>query len=394
MVKKIISSSLFQLVVAIIFGLVVGPHLGSGAIDVVVTLKHLLSQFILFFVPLIILSFVASSITKMGGQASRLLFFSLALAYLSSIGAAFGAMSLGYWQIPMLDIGTMSDGARRLPELVFELNIPPVMSVMSALVLAFMLGLSALWSQSKLITKMLDEFQEMVLLLIRRVLLPILPLFIATNFCALSYEGALTSGLPIFIKVMAIVILAQIAWLVVLYTVAWLVTHKNPFEVLRNYAPPYFTAIGTMSSAATLPASLHAARSSRVLSPRGINFAIPLLSNIHLCGSILTEVFFVMTISQMLYGSLPTVGTMSLFIILLGVFAIGAPGVPGGTVVASLGIVTSIVGFDATATALLLTIFALQDSFGTACNVVGDGALTMIIDYKGKKETKDYNEPN
>ena len=172
---------------------------------------------------------------------------------------------------------------------------------------------------------------------------------------------------------------AHFLWLFFLYLVAGIFSGKNPWQVLRYYAPAYFTAVGTMSSAATLPVSLRCAKRSPVLKEDVVDFAVPLLSNIHLCGSILTEVFFVMTVSLMLYGTLPALSTMILFIVLLGVFAVGAPGVPGGTVIASLGIVISVLGFDEAGTALLLTIFALQDSFGTACNVTGDGALTLIL---------------
>ncbi len=380
MLKKILSSTLLKLLVAVVFGLVAGPYLGSGAMNVVVTLQYLLGQIISFFIPLIILAFISSSIAKMGRGASSLVGVALALAYLSSVGAAFMASGLGYSIIPRLTIAPIDRAARALPPLLFELNIPPVMSVMSALVLAVMMGVATVWSSAEVVTKILEEFQSMVLLLIRRVLIPILPLFIAANFCCLSYEGAVVSQLPIFINVMAIVLAAHFVWLAILYTIAGVVSGKNPLRLLRYYPTPYFTAVGTMSSAATMPVALEAAHRSKMLSAKSVDFAIPILSNVHLCGSILTEVFFVMTISQMLYGTLPSMGTMALFIVLLGIFAIGAPGVPGGTVIASLGIVTSILGFDTSATALLLTIFALQDSFGTACNVVGDGALTMIID--------------
>ena len=164
-----------------------------------------------------------------------------------------------------------------------------------------------------------------------------------------------------------------------LYTLSGIYSGKNPMEVVKHYGPAYITAVGTMSSAATLAVALRCARKSSVLREDMVNFGIPLFANIHLCGSVLTETFFVMTISLMLYGSLPSVGTMLLFCVLLGIFAVGAPGVPGGTVVASLGIVTGVLGFDPNGVALLIAIFALQDSFGTACNVTGDGALTMIL---------------
>ncbi len=387
MFKQIINTTLFKLIVAVVVGLVLGPYAGEGVMNVVVTLKHLLGQMIMFFVPLIILAFIASSIAKMGGIASRLVGVSLSLAYTSSVGAAFMAMGLGYLIIPRLSMGSATEAVNEVPKLVFELNIPPVMGVMTALVLAIMVGLAAVWSNSVAIVNLLDEFQKMVLLLIKRVLIPILPIFIASNFAILSYEGALTNQLPIFINVMAVVLLAHFVWLVVLYTLAAIFTRQNPWEVVRHYAPPYFTAVGTMSSAATLPVSLDAARKSKILSDKSVDFAIPIFSNIHLCGSILTEVFFVMTVSQILYGTLPEPSTMVLFIVLLGIFAVGAPGVPGGTVIASLGIVISILGFDEAATALLLTIFALQDSFGTACNVVGDGALTMIVNKFDDSET-------
>ena len=164
-------------------------------------------------------------------------------------------------------------------------------------------------------------------------------------------------------------------------------------NVIKNYGPAYITAVGTMSSAATLAVALRCAKKSEpTLRDDMVDFGIPLFANIHLCGSVLTEVFFVMTVSKILYGTLPSLGTMVLFCILLGVFAIGAPGVPGGTVMASLGLITGVLGFDETGTALMLTIFALQDSFGTACNVTGDGALTMILTGYVKKHKIEKKE--
>ena len=379
MVHKIFSSTLFKLLIAVVIGMIAGLFANEWFMNIVVTSKYILGQLIFFMVPLIILSFIASSIAKMGIGASKMLGWALSLAYASSIGAALMAMVLGYTLLPMLTIGTAAESINVLPGLVFELSIPPVMSVMTALVLAIMVGLSAVWTKSVYVVNILDELQKMVLMLINKVLMPIIPFFIAANFCALSYEGALTQQLPVFINVMGIVLLAHFAWLIILYGVAAIFTKKNPMEVVKYYAPPYFTAVGTMSSAATLPVAIKAAKQSKILNDKTVDFSIPLFSNIHLCGSILTEVFFVMTVSKMLYGTFPELSTMILFIVLLGIFAIGAPGVPGGTVIASLGIVTSILGFDEVGTALLLTIFALQDSFGTACNVVGDGALTMIM---------------
>ncbi|MBQ8564109.1 MAG: cation:dicarboxylase symporter family transporter, partial [Firmicutes bacterium] len=176
-----------------------------------------------------------------------------------------------------------------------------------------------------------------------------------------------------------VVLIGHFIWMAVLYGVAGIYSGKNPMEVVKHYGPAYITAVGTMSSAATLSVALTCAHKSKVLRKDMVDFGIPLFANIHLCGSVLTETFFVMIVSLILYGQLPTVGTMILFCVLLAVFAIGAPGVPGGTVMASLGIVTSVLGFGAEGTALLLAIFAIQDSFGTACNVTGDGALTLML---------------
>lgn len=377
--KKILSSTIFKLLIAVIIGILLGFVVNEGFMNIVVTVKYILGQLIFFMVPLIILGFISSSIAKMKGNASKMLGSALGLAYCSSIGAAFFAMFIGYWLIPALSVDPVREGLKEIPALVFRLDIPPVMSVMSALVLSIMIGLATVWTKSEVFENILDSFQKMVLLLINRVLIPILPFFIAANFCALSYEGSITKQLPVFIGVMAIVLVAHFIWLAFLYLSAAAFTGKSPWQVLRYYGPAYLTAVGTMSSAATLAVALKCAKKSPVLKDDVVDFAIPLFANIHLCGSILTEVFFVMTVSLMLYGTLPAMSVMVVFILLLGIFAIGAPGVPGGTVIASLGIVVSVLGFDEAGTALLLTIFALQDSFGTACNVTGDGALTMVL---------------
>jgi Na+/H+-dicarboxylate symporter len=219
-----------------------------------------------------------------------------------------------------------------------------------------------------------------MLKVIQKMVIPVLPLFIATTFAALAYEGSLTKQLPVFLKVIVLVLLGHAIWLTVMYTIAGIISGRNPIEVIKHYGPAYLTAVGTMSSAATLPVALRCAGKSKVLSKDTSEFMIPLGATIHLCGSVLTETFFAMTISLMLYGHLPTFGTMFLFIILFGVFAIGAPGVPGGTVMASLGIVVGVLQFDPAGVALLVAVFALQDSFGTACNVTGDGAIALMLE--------------
>lgn len=380
----------FRLLVGVAAGIVLGLWAsgftyGSQVMQVVLTLKELLGSLINFCVPLIIIGFIAPSITRLKQNASRMLALALVLAYTSSVCAALMSMAAGYAIIPALSIQSAAEGLNQLPELLFNLEIAPVMSVMSALVFSVLVGLAATWARAEAVTRLLEEFQRIVLDVVTRVIIPILPFFIAGTFTSLAYEGSITRQLPVFLIVILIVMVGHYIWLAVLYGLAGAYSGSNPWEVLRHYGPAYLTAVGTMSSAATLAVALRGARKSSVLRRDMVDFGIPLFANIHLCGSVLTEVFFVMTVSKVLYGVLPAPGTMILFCLLLGVFAVGAPGVPGGTVMASLGLITSVLGFDNNGTALMLTIFALQDSFGTACNITGDGALTLILTGYAKK---------
>lgn len=376
--KKVVTSLPFKLLLALAIGIVLGLVFNESVMAVVVSVKNVFNQVIMFCVPLIIIGFIAPSITTLGSNSSRLLGVALIIAYGSSVLAALMSTGAGYALIPHLSI--VSDASvLELPEDIFGLAIPQIMPVMSALVLSLMLGLAATWTKSETMIKLLDEFRNIVLAIVTKFIIPLLPFYIACVFCCLSYDGTITQQFPAFIQIIAIVIAGHFIWMALLYGVAGIYSKKNAVEVFKHYGPAYLTAVGTMSSAATLPVSLSCARKSKVLRRDMVEFGVPLFANIHLCGSVLTEVFFCMAINVMLYGTLPTVGTMLLFCFLLGIFAVGAPGVPGGTVMASLGIVVSVLGFDATGTALILAIFALQDSFGTACNVTSDGALTLIL---------------
>ncbi|MBO5474284.1 MAG: cation:dicarboxylase symporter family transporter [Lachnospiraceae bacterium] len=311
--KKLLNSLPFRLLLGVVLGILAGQIANESVMNVVVTVKYILNQVIVFCVPLIIIGFIAPSITKLGSNASKILMVAVAV-------------------------------------------------------------------KASVITAILDEFQKMILLIVTKLVIPILPIFIGFTFCSLSYEGTITKQFPVFIEIIVIVLVGHYIWMAVLYGIAGLYSKKNPIDIVKNYGPAYLTAVGTMSSAATLAVALRCAKKSvPPLREDMVDFGIPLFANIHLCGSVLTEVFFVMTVSRILYGSIPSLGTMVLFCVLLGIFAIGAPGVPGGTVVASLGLISGVLGFGEDGLALMLTIFALQDSFGTACNVTGDGALTLIL---------------
>lgn len=386
--KGFTSSLPFKLVVALVIGIFAGITLASmessaftnAVMHIIVTVRYIVGQFINFCVPLIIIGFVAPSITRLGQNASRMLILSLILAYISSICAAFAATAAGYTILPFLNIVSEVEGLKDLPEVVFRLNINPIMPVISALFLSITVGLAAAWNNSKTIIALLEEFQKVVLSIVTHFMIPVLPWLIGATFFGFAYEGSITKQFPVFVMIILLVIVGHYIWLALLYSIAGAYSGRNPFNIIKNYGPAYMTAIGTMSSAATLSVALECAKKSEpTLRDDMVNFGIPLFANIHLCGSVMTETFFVMAVSKVLYGVYPTVGNMILFCLLLGIFAIGAPGVPGGTVMASLGLITGVLGFNEAGTGLMLTIFALQDSFGTACNVTGDGALTLIL---------------
>lgn len=377
--KKIFSSLPVKLLIGIIIGIIFGQIFPENVMSVVVPLKNILGQVINFVVPLIVIGFIAPSITKLGNNASRMLGVALMVAYTSSVLAALLSMGAGYAIIPNLPVVSEIEGLKELPEDVFGLTIPQIMNVMSALAFSILIGLAAIWTKAKTIITILDEFQNIVLAIVSKIIIPILPVFIAFTFTCLSYDGTITKQLPVFVSAVVIVMIGHYIWLTVLYVVAGVYSGKNPIEVVKYYGPAYITAVGTMSSAATLAVALRCARKSKVLREDMVDFGVPLFANIHLCGSVLTEVFFCMIVSKVLYGTLPDIQTLVLFCVLLAIFAIGAPGVPGGTVMASLGLITGVLGFGDDGTALMLAIFALQDSFGTACNVTGDGALTLFL---------------
>ncbi len=368
-----------QLLIGIAVGIVAGLFLPESVMTVVVILKYVLNQLILFCVPLIVIGFIAPSITKMGSNATRMLVIAIIAAYISTVLATVMSMAAGYVLVPHLPIASSVEGLKELPDVAFQLDIPQIMPVMSALVFSVLIGLAAVWTKAKTTVTVLQEFQGIVLKVVEKVIIPVLPVFITLTFCSLSYDGTITKQFPAFLLAIVIVMIGHYIWMAVLYGFAGIYSGRSAIEVVKHYGPAYLTAVGTMSSAATLAVALECARKSKVLRSDMVEFGIPLFANIHLCGSALTEVFFVMIVSQVLYGQLPDLGSMILFILLLGIFAIGAPGVPGGTVMASLGLIVGVLGFNSDGIALMLAIFALQDSFGTACNVTGDGALTLFL---------------
>ncbi len=373
------NSLVFKLILGIIIGIFIGRISNESAIIVINTIKRVMGDLIGYIVPLIILGFITPAIVSLKESAGKILSVTLVICYLSSVGAATMSFLAGRAIIPKLNIASNVGAGNAIPESIFKLSIDPIMPVMTALVTSILFGIAVIVTKSEHWENLLMELNKIVLSIVNNFVIKILPVYIATTFATLSYEGAIISELPVFLKIILIVILGHFIWMTLMYSLAGAISKTNPKEVFKHYLPAYLTAVGTMSSAATLPVALECARKSDTLDPKIRDFAIPLCSNTHLCGSVLTEVFFVMTVSQILNGKLPETSNMIVFIVLLGIFAIAAPGVPGGTVVASLGLITSVLGFNDTGTALMLSIFALQDSFGTACNVTSDGAIALMV---------------
>ena len=373
------NSLVFKLILGIIIGILVGSLANEPTIVVIDSVKRVIGDLIGYIVPLIILGFITPAIVSLKESAGKVLSVTLAICYISSIGAATMSFLAGKAIIPNLNIASNVGAGNAIPESIFKLSIAPIMPVMTALITSILFGIAVIVTKSNTWENLLLELNKIVLFIVNNVVIKILPIYIATTFAALSYEGVIINELPVFIKIILIVIVGHFIWMALMYSLAGAMSKTNPKEVFGHYLPAYLTAVGTMSSAATLSVALECARKSKTLDPKIRDFAIPLCSNTHLCGSVLTEVFFVMTVSQILNGKLPETSNMIVFIVLLGIFAIAAPGVPGGTVVASLGLITSVLGFNDTGTALMLSIFALQDSFGTACNVTTDGAIALMV---------------
>ena len=290
---------ILKLILGVIVGILVGLYANDTHIQIIMTVKQIIGQVIFYTIPLIIVGFITPAIAGLKDNANKMLFGALGISYLSSIGAAFLAMFSGYSIIPRLNIVTDAQGLKELPkELLFNLEIPPLFPVMTALFTAILMGLAIIWTNSQTMDQLFKEFNNMMMAIVKRIIIPILPIFIATTFAGLAYEGGIIHQLPLFLKVLLIVIIGHYIWLAFLYAIGALISKTNPFQVLKHYGPAYMTALGTMSSAATLPVSLTCARKAKTLDPKVTDFAIPIGATIHLCGSVLTETFFQLEIGR------------------------------------------------------------------------------------------------
>lgn len=372
---------LWKILTAIALGIGIGLISPEWTVRIFVTFNAIFSQFLGFVIPLIIVGLVTPAIADIGNKAGKMLVATLAIAYLSTIFAGLVSYLTGAALFPsMIDSG---EGLKVLAETgdlqpYFSVTIPPLMGVMTALVLAFMTGLGLASSRHKVLLDVAHGFEEIVTMTIKSVIIPILPLYIFGIFLNMTYVGQVFSILTVFIKIIGIIFLIHIGILILQFTIAGGLARKNPFKLLLTMMPAYFTALGTQSSAATIPVTLQQTKTNGV-SEEVAGFTVPLCATIHMSGSTLKIVACALAL-MIMQGIHYDFWQFFGFICMLAITMVAAPGVPGGAIMASLGVLQSMLGFNQESLALMIALYIAMDSFGTACNVTGDGAISIIVD--------------
>ena len=367
--KKIKIGLLPRIIIAIILGIAIGTIFPAPLVRIFVTFNGIFSEFLNFSIPLIIVGLVTVAIADIGKGAGKMLLVTALIAYGATLFSGFLSYFTGVTVFPsLIEVGApleeVSEAHGILP--YFSVSIPPLMNVMTALILAFTLGLGLAALHSDALKSVARDFQEIIVRMISAVILPLLPLYIFGIFLNMTHSGQVYAILMVFIKIIGVIFLLHIFLLVFQYSIAALFVRKNPFRLLGRMMPAYFTALGTQSSAATIPVTLEQTKKNGV-SADIAGFVIPLCATIHLA-------------LMMMQGMPFDFPLFAGFIFMLGITMVAAPGVPGGAIMAALGILQSMLGFDESAQALMIALYIAMDSFGTACNVTGDGAIALIID--------------
>ena len=370
-----------RIIIAIALGIGLGLVVPDGVTRLFLTFNAIFSQFLGFAIPLIILALVAEAIGSIGHSAGKMLLLTVAIAYGSTVFSGYLAYFTGDAIFPhLIEPGKVeqlqSAGEALTP--YFTVEMPPVMGVMTALVLAFILGLGIAHLESKALKHVIVDVKDIISDVIEKVIIPLLPLYIFGIFLEMASSGKVAGVLVVFIKIIGVIFALHILLLLLQFTVAGVITKKNPLRLLGNMLPAYFTAMGTASSAATIPVTLAQAKKSGA-SDGVASFVVPLCATIHLSGSTLKIVSCALALILM-QGGAYDLGLFTHFILLLGVTMVAAPGVPGGAIMAALAILQSILGFTVEEQALMISLYITMDSFGTACNVTGDGAIAVIVD--------------
>ena len=379
-------SLLGKIVIAIALGILCGLWFPQWLSRVFATFNGLFGNFLSFIVPLLILGLIVPGIANVGKGAGRLLAITALLAYAFTLFSGFFAWGTCEAIYPSLLRGTtLSDvgdaGSSFAP--YFTIDMPPILSVMSALVAAFVIGIGLTVIEGTTLKKAFDDFEKIIIKTIEKVIIPLLPLYIFGIFLSMTTNGQVVGVLSVFLKLVIVIFAMTVVLLLIQFSIAGVITKRNPLKMLRTMMPAYFTALGTSSSAATIPVTLKQTIQNNI-SPSIAGFVVPLCATIHLSGSTLKIVSCSLAI-MMLTGTTVDPLTMAGFICMLGITMIAAPGVPGGAIMAAVGILQSILGFDQTMVGLMIAIYIAMDSFGTATNVTGDGAIAAIIDKIAKK---------
>ena len=383
--KTIKIGLLGKIIIAMALGVGLGFVVPEWTVRIFLTFNGIFSQFLGFIIPLIILGLVTPAISDIGKTAGKMVLITVAIAYGSTIFAGLLSYLTGASLFPGMisssALQKVTDAEEILP--FFSVSIPPVMGVMTALVLAFTLGLGLAAIDSTSLKKVVHDFEEIIVRTIKNAIIPLLPLYIFGIFLNMTHVGQVFSILTVFIKIIGIIFLIHIFVLVLQFVIAGGFAKKNPFKLLINMLPAYFTALGTQSSAATIPVTLQQTRKNGV-SEDVAGFTVPLCATIHMSGSTLKIVACALAL-MIMQGMPYDFGMFAGFICMLGITMVAAPGVPGGAIMASLGLLQSMLGFNDEAQALMIALYIAMDSFGTACNVTGDGAIAVIMDKIMKK---------
>ena len=387
--KKIKIGLLTKIIIAIALGIAAGLFCPAWFVKLFLTFNGLFSQFLGFAIPLIIVGLVTTAIADIGNKAGKLLIITVLIAYGSTLFAGFTSYLTGVALFPsMIQSGAHLEDIAQAKELApfFTIEITPLMGVMTAIVLAFVLGLGLASTQHNTLMSAAHGFEDIVTKTIKVAIIPLLPLYIFGIFLNMTYAGQVFAILSVFIKIIAVIFAIHVGILILQFAIAGGFAKKNPFRLLWNMLPAYFTALGTQSSAATIPVTLEQTKKNGV-SEEIAGFVVPLCATIHLSGSTLKIV--ACALALMIMKGMPyDFGLFAGFIFLLGITMVAAPGVPGGAIMACLGVLQSVLGFDQEAQALMIALYIAMDSFGTACNVTGDGAIALIVDSITNKKEK------
>ena len=383
MKKKLKISLLAKVVIAIVAGIVFGQFFPDWATRVFVTFNSLFGEFLSFAIPLIIVGLVTPAIGDLGKGAGKLLAITALIAYGSTLFSGFFTYASGTAVFPHIlptdtALAAVENPGDFMLQPYFTVAMPPLMDVMTALLLSFTLGLGLSYINGTALKEVAGDFRDIVILMIEAVIIPLLPLHIFGIFLNMTVSGQVANIIAMFLKVIVVIFVLHVLLLLIQFSVAGAVARKNPLRLLRNMLPAYATALGTQSSAATIPVTLAQTVKNGVRENIAI-FTVPLCATIHLAGSMMKITACAMAIMIMTNG-MPSFGHMAGFMMMLGITMVAAPGVPGGAIMAALGVLQSMLGFDETLQALMIALYIAMDSFGTACNVTGDGAIAVVVD--------------